>query len=276
MTAPVDVSSALSLARTLGLDRLDAQLLLAASLKQNRAWLISHDDAALAPALAAKLVEQMTQRAAGMPLAYLLGEQEFHGLRLTVTPDTLVPRADTETLVDWALELLTTMGSAPSLVDLGTGSGAIALAIKASFPAAVVSAVDLSAAALAVARGNASRLNLDVSFHQGDWWQPLAGERFDVIVSNPPYIAGGDPHLPALRHEPIGALTPGGDGLSDLRQLIEGAPAHLRPGGWLLLEHGYDQAPAVAEALLARGFAELGLRRDLGGQPRVSAGRWPI
>ncbi|MCV2357429.1 peptide chain release factor N(5)-glutamine methyltransferase [Paucibacter sp. TC2R-5] len=276
MNVPADVRSALSLARSLGLDRLDAQLLLAASLKQNRAWLISHDDAPLAPALAATLVEQMTQRAAGMPLAYLLGEQEFHGLRLTVTPDTLVPRADTETLVDWALELLTTMGGAPSLVDLGTGSGAIALAIKASFPEAVVSAVDLSAAALAVAQGNAKRLNLDVTFHQGDWWQPLAGQRFDVIVSNPPYIAGGDPHLPALKHEPIGALTPGGDGLSDLQQLIEGAPAHLLPGGWLLLEHGYNQAPAVAEALRARGFAELGLRRDLGGQPRVSAGRWPI
>jgi release factor glutamine methyltransferase len=276
MSAPVDVRSALSLARSLGLDRLDAQLLLAASLKQNRAWLISHDDAALAPALAAKLVEQMTQRAAGMPLAYLLGEQEFHGLRLTVTPDTLVPRADTETLVDWALELLAPMGGTPSLVDLGTGSGAIALAIKSSHPAAVVSAVDLSAAALAVAQGNAKRLNLDVSFHQGDWWQPLAGQRFDIIVSNPPYIAGGDPHLPALKHEPIGALTPGGDGLSDLRQLIEGAPAHLLPGGWLLLEHGYDQAPAVVEALQDRGFTELGLRRDLGGQPRVSAGRWPI
>ncbi|WP_310384827.1 peptide chain release factor N(5)-glutamine methyltransferase [Roseateles sp.] len=271
-----DVRSALSHARLLGLDRLDAQLLLAAALQQNRAWLISHDDAPLAPALAFRLTEQMMQRAAGMPLAYLLGEQEFHGLLLTVTPDTLVPRPDTETLVDWALELLTHIDGTPSLVDLGTGSGAIALAIKAGCPAARVSAVDLSAAALAVAQGNAQRLKLDVSFQHGDWWQPLAGQRFEIIVSNPPYIAGGDPHLPALKAEPIGALTPGGDGLSDLRQLIEGAPAHLRPGGWLLLEHGYDQAPAVAEALRLRGFAELDMRRDLGGQPRVSAGRWPL
>ncbi|MCV2369972.1 peptide chain release factor N(5)-glutamine methyltransferase [Paucibacter oligotrophus] len=272
---PGDVRAALSLARSLGLDRLDAQLLLAASLKQNRAWLISHDDAPLAPALAATLVEQMTQRAAGMPLAYLLGEQEFHGLLLTVTPDTLVPRADTETLVDWALELLVPMAGTPSLVDLGTGSGAIALAIKAGHPAAIVSAVDLSPAALTVAQGNAHRLGLDVAFMQGNWWQPLLGRRFDIIVSNPPYIAGGDPHLPALQHEPIGALSPGGDGLSDLLLLIEGAPAHLTKGGWLLLEHGYDQAPAVAEALSVRGFVDLGLRRDLGGQPRVSAGRWP-
>ncbi|MBT9490819.1 MAG: peptide chain release factor N(5)-glutamine methyltransferase [Paucibacter sp.] len=276
MTALTDVRAALSHAHSLGLDRLDAQLLLAAALKQNRAWLISHDDALLEPALAANLSEQMAQRAAGMPLAYLLGEQEFHGLRLTVTPDTLVPRPDTETLVDWTLELLIGMGSTPSLVDLGTGSGAIALAIKAGCPKANVSAVDLSAAALTVAQGNAQRLGLDVQFLRGDWWQPLTGQRFEIIVSNPPYIAGGDPHLPALRHEPIGALTPGGDGLSDLLILIAGAPAHLAPGGWLLLEHGYDQAAAVAAALHARGFVDVALRHDLGGQPRVSAGRWPI
>jgi release factor glutamine methyltransferase len=272
---PGDVHSALSMARSLGLDRLDAQLLLAAALQQNRAWLISHDDAPLEPALAAKLLEQMRARAAGMPIAYLLGQQEFHGLMLTVTPDTLVPRPDTETLVDWALELLAALSDGARVVDLGTGSGAIALAIKAGNPASCVSAVDLSAAALAVARGNAERLGLGVQFLQGDWWQPLTGRRFEIIVSNPPYIAGGDPHLPALKHEPIGALTPGGDGLSDLLHLIEEAPAHLLPGGWLLLEHGYDQAPAVAEALQARGFGELALRRDLGGQPRVSAGRWP-
>ncbi len=276
MSMPGDVRSALSLAGSLGLDRLDAQLLLTAALQQNRAWLVSHDDAALEPALAAKLIEQMVQRASGMPLAYLLGQQEFHGLVLTVTPDTLIPRADPETLVDWALELLAPMPGGPSLVDLGTGSGAIALAIKAGCAKARVSAVDLSPAALAVAQGNALRLGLDVQFSQGSWWQPLAGQRFDLIVSNPPYIAGGDPHLPALKHEPIGALTPGGDGLSDLLILIEGAPAHLLPGSWLLLEHGYDQAPAVAAALRARGFTELTLRRDLGGQPRVSGGRWPL
>lgn len=272
---PGDVRAALQLAQSLGLDRLDAQLLVAAAVQQNRAWLISHDDAALAPEAASLLTEQFAQKAAGTPLAYLLGEKEFHGLLLKVTPDTLVPRADTETLVDWALEILRTQAPAQArVVDLGTGSGAIALALKASHPAAQVEALDLSHAALAVAQDNARRLGLDVAFHQGDWWQPLAGQQFDLIVSNPPYIAGEDPHLPALRHEPIGALTPGGDGLSDLQALIEGAPAHLQPGAWLLLEHGYDQAEPVAQALRQRGFSDLAMRCDLGGQPRVSGGRW--
>ncbi|MCV2349871.1 peptide chain release factor N(5)-glutamine methyltransferase [Paucibacter sp. Y2R2-4] len=272
---PGDVRAALQLAQSLGLDRLDAQLLVAAAVQQNRAWLISHDDAVLSPEVASLLTGQFAQKAAGTPLAYLLGEKEFHGLLLKVTPDTLVPRADTETLVDWALEILQTQAPAQArVVDLGTGSGAIALALKASHPEALVEALDLSHAALAVAQDNARRLGLVVAFHQGDWWQPLAGQQFDLIVSNPPYIAGEDPHLPALRHEPIGALTPGGDGLSDLQALIEGAPAHLQPGGWLLLEHGYDQAEPVAQALRQRGFSDLAMRRDLGSQPRVSGGRW--
>ncbi|MFY7864485.1 peptide chain release factor N(5)-glutamine methyltransferase [Roseateles sp.] len=272
---PGDIRAALQLAQSSGLDRLDAQLLVSAAVQQNRTWLISHDDAALAPAVASLLAEQFAQKAAGTPLAYLLGEKEFHGLLLKVTTDTLVPRADTEILVDWALEILRTQAPKQArVVDLGTGSGAIALALKASHPAAQVEALDLSHAALAVAQDNARRLGLDVSFHQGDWWQPLAGQRFDLIVSNPPYIAGEDPHLPALRHEPIGALTPGGDGLSDLQALIEGAPNHLQPDGWLLLEHGYDQAEPVGQALLQRGFIDVDMRRDLGGQPRVSGGRW--
>lgn len=266
------VTEALTLARELGVERLDAQLLLAALLQQDRGWLISHDDAVLSAEQAGRLREQLQQRLNGVPFAYLVGEQEFHGLRLQVTPDTLVPRADTETLVDWALELLR---GDERVVDLGTGSGAIALAIKHRHPAAQVEAVDLSAAALGVAAGNAQRLGLNVQFHLGDWWQPLADQRFALIVSNPPYIAGADPHLPALRHEPLSALTPGGDGLSALQAIIDGAPEHLQPGGWLLLEHGYDQAEPVAAALRARGFTELALRHDLGGQPRVSAGRWP-
>lgn len=270
----MNVAEALRLARDLGVERLDAQLLLAALLQQPRGWLISHDDAQLTPEQAQRFGTQLRQRAAGVPYAYLVGEQEFHGLRLQVTPDTLVPRADTETLVDWALELLPTLGAAPRAVDLGTGSGAIALALKHRHPAARVEAVDLSAAALAVARGNAQRLGLELQFHQGDWWQPLAGQRFELIVSNPPYIAAADPHLPALRHEPLTALTPGGDGLSALQTLVEGAPAHLQPGGWLLLEHGYDQAEAVAKLLAARGFVDLTLRRDLGDRPRVSGARW--
>jgi len=275
------LAEALALARELGVERLDAQLLLAHLLERDRGWLISHDDAVLTQEQARRITELLQQRAAGMPFAYLVGEQEFHGLRLQVTRDTLVPRADTETLVDWALELLAAMpgtlgpSGAPRVVDLGTGSGAIALALKHRYPAAQVEAVDLSAGALDVARANAQRLGLEVRFHQGSWWAPLAGQRFELIVSNPPYIAGEDPHLPALRFEPLSALTPGGDGLADLHTLIEGAPEHLQPGGWLMLEHGYDQAEPVAAALRARGFAEPELRRDLGGQPRVSAARWP-
>ena len=272
------VAEALSQARELGVDRLDAQLLLADLLSQNRAWLISHDDAPLAAEQAATLAQQLAQRAAGVPLAYLVGNKEFHGLRLRVTADTLVPRPDTEVLVDWALELLATLPGSPRVVDLGTGSGAIALAIKHRHPPAEVEAVELSAAALAVAESNAQRLGLAVCFHLGSWWQPLADQRFELIVSNPPYIAAGDPHLPALRHEPLSALTPGaGDttGLSALLEIIDGAPDHLHPGGWLLLEHGFDQADAVAAALQARGFADVTLKRDLGGQPRVTGGQIP-
>ena len=262
------VSEALARARELGVDRLDAQLLLAHLLKQDRAWLMSHDDAPVDESAALALLQR---RAADEPFAYIVGEQEFHGLMLQVTPATLIPRPDTETLVDWALELLTP-GS--SVVDLGTGSGAIALAIKHRQPAAEVHAVDLSTDALAVASANANRLGLDVSFHAGSWLAPLTGRRFAMIVSNPPYIAGEDPHLAALGHEPISALTPGGNGLSDLQAIVKAAPDHLTPGGWLLLEHGFDQAEAVAELLRQRGFTDLALRHDLGGNPRASGGRW--
>jgi len=272
----MDIRSALAYARAQGLERIDAQMLLCHALQCERAWLISHDDAVLTPAQEARFASDVTQRAQDMPLAYLLGEKEFHGLLLKVTPDTLVPRADTEVLVDWALELLADMAQpSPQVVDLGTGTGAIALALKHRHPAGQLSAVDLSPAALAVARENAQRLRLDVSFLQGDWWQPLAGRRFELIVSNPPYIAGADEHLPTLRHEPLSALTPGGDGLSALRVLVDGAPVHLQPGAWLVLEHGWDQADAVVGMLQARGFQSVSSRKDLGGQARVSAGRWP-
>jgi len=264
----LNVAEALALARELGVERLDAQLLIAHLLLQDRAWLISHDDAPVDEAQARAL---LSRRAAGEPFAYIVGQQEFHGLLLQVTPDTLIPRPDTEVLVDWALELLL---PGQRVVDLGTGSGAIALAIRHGQPGAEVHAVDLSAAALAVAQANAKRLGLVVTLHQGSWLGPLAGRRFELIVSNPPYIAGGDPHLPALQHEPLSALTPGGDGLADLTAIIDAAPAHLAPGGWLLLEHGHDQAEPVAAALRARGFTELSLRHDLGGNPRASGGRW--
>lgn len=268
------VAEALALARTLGVGRLDAQLLVGHVLERERGWLIANDAAALTEGQALRVEDLLRRRADEVPYAYLVGEQEFHGLMLEVDAHTLVPRADTETLVDWALELLAPLPGEPAVVDLGTGSGAIALAIKHRHPAATVEAVDLSAGALAVAARNAERHGLAIEFHRGDWWGPLAGRRYDLIASNPPYIAGDDTHLPALRHEPITALTPGGDGLSALRAIIDGAPAHLRNGGWLLLEHGYDQAAAVARLLAARGFEALALRHDLGGQPRVSGGRW--
>lgn len=277
MTA-VTVGQALAAAQSAGLERLDAQLLLGHLLGQPRGWLIAHDADALVPGQADEYAALCARRAAGEPFAYLVGEREFHGLSLQVSPAVLVPRPDTETLVDWALELLTGEPGGrpePEVVDLGTGSGAIALAVKHRRPGVRMSAVDLSEAALAVARGNARRLGLAVEFHAGSWWQPLAGRRFDLVLSNPPYIAGGDPHLASLAHEPALALTPGGDGLDAIRHLVAGAPAHLVPGGWLLLEHGYDQAEAVAALLGAAGFDGVDTRRDLAGQPRCTGGRWP-
>jgi release factor glutamine methyltransferase len=255
-------------ARRLGVERADALAWLAHTSGRDRAWLFAHGDEA-APESAR---DGLARLAAGEPLAHLTGWQPFHGLLLQVTPDTLIPRPDTETLVDWGLERL---ADGQRAADLGTGSGAIALSLKAGHPGAHVIATDRSAAALAVARRNGERLGLEVAWRQGDWFQPLAGERFELILSNPPYIRGDDPHLGALQHEPLGALTPGGDGLADLQHLVSMAPNHLVPGGWLLLEHGWDQAEAVAAALRQRGFSEVGTRRDLGGRPRTTGGRWP-
>ena len=272
----VRVAEALAAARGQGLDRLDAQLLLARVLQRPREWLIAHDDAPLSAGQQQRFAADCARRAAGEPLAYLLGEREFHGLMLQVGPAVLVPRPDTETLVDWALELLADApGTAPAMADLGTGSGAIALALKHARPDARVCAVEISPAALAVARANGQRLGLDVQWLAGSWWQPLQGRRFDLVSSNPPYIAAGDPHLPALRHEPLQALSPGGDGLSDLRHIIQAAPLHLQPGGWLLLEHGHDQAEAVRALLLQAGLTQVTTRRDLAGRPRCSGGRRP-
>jgi release factor glutamine methyltransferase len=184
----------------------------------------------------------------------------------------LVPRPETETLVHWALELAGTLAE-PSLVDLGTGSGAIALALKADCPAAQVTATDASGAALGVARCNAARLGICVGFASGDWWEAVGSARFDLAVSNPPYIAVGDPHLPALAHEPASALTAGAEGLDAIRVIIGGAPRHLRRGGWLLLEHGHEQADDVAQLLMRHGFTSIQTRRDLAGAPRCTGGR---
>ena len=268
---PLSVGEALTTARTSGVDGLDAQLLLASCIDQSRSWLIAHDEAPLTPAQATRFIGWLARRAAGEPLAYLFGEKEFHGLVLQVDARVLVPRPDTETLVDWALELLATRpDSAPRVVDLGTGSGAIALALKHAQPGAAVTALDASGGALEVARANAAALRLDVRLLSGNWWSAVQGERFDIAVSNPPYIALQDPHLTALAHEPAFALAAGIDGLDALRHIINHAPAHLRPGGWLLLEHGHDQGPAVQGLLIQSGFARVETRRDLAGHWRCT------
>jgi release factor glutamine methyltransferase len=213
-----------------------------------------------------------------VPLAYLVGEREFHGLMLRVTPDVLVPRPDTETLVDWALELLGSdlAGKAqPQVLDLGTGSGAIALAVKHRCPRAQVTAVDSSQGALAVARANAARLGLAVDFLAGDWWSGLDARRFHLVLSNPPYIDADDPHLGALKHEPRLALSPGADGLAAIERIAAGAAAHLHQAGWLLLEHGHRQHEATTALLTRHGLRCVSTRTDLAGNPRCTGGRWP-
>ena len=288
---PSTLAQALQAAAALGVGRLDAQLLLLHAIGRStheRAWLLAHDTDALATNDWQVYAVLCGRRAANEPVAYLTGEKEFHGLRLQVDARVLVPRPDTETLVDWALDVLAGQAS-PTVLDLGTGSGAIALALQHARPDATVDAVDASADALVVARANAVRLGLPVRFIESDWFAGIgvlggtsdavvldnenAGS-YRLIVSNPPYIAANDAHLPALRHEPSSALVAGPDGLSDLRRIVQDAPAHLAEGGWLLLEHGHDQDAAVRALLLARGFAEVQSRDDLAGIPRCSGGTW--
>lgn len=257
-----------------GLSRLDAQWLLLHVLARplhDRAWLLAHDHAALTPEQEHQFTALLTRAAEGEPLGYLLGSQAFFGLELQVDSRVLLPRPDTETLVHWALDMLGSQ-TAPSVLDLGTGSGAVALAIQHQRPDARVTATDASADALAVARANAARLQLPVQFLSGDWFKAVSGQ-FDLIVSNPPYIEDNDPHLAALTHEPLSALTAGPDGLADLRCIVRDAPAHLRPGGWLLLEHGYNQSTAVQALLCEAGFQQVGSRTDLTGTLRCSGGQ---
>ena len=274
------VAQALTQAHTQGLARVDAQMLLLHTLGQPthaRAWLITHDSDALSPAQQAQWQQMLAQRQAGVPVAYLTGHKAFYGLDLQVDARVLDPRDDTETLVDWALDVLTASGQAqPRVLDLGTGSGAIALALASAQPRATVCAVDASVGALAVARANAERLALPVQFHLGDWFAglPACAARFDCIASNPPYIRDDDPHMAALQHEPRQALTSGADGLADIRVIVAGAPAWLVRGGWLLLEHGWDQHEAVQALLRKAGFGEVQSRQDLAGQPRCTGGRW--
>jgi release factor glutamine methyltransferase len=273
------VGSCLSHARAAGLARLDGQLLLAHVLGRSRAWVIAHEDAQVNPERAARMQSLVAQRAEGEPLAYLVGAREFHGLRLRVTPGVLIPRPDTETLVDWALEILDGPlrdVDAPRIADLGTGSGAIALAIKASCPRALVYASDVSESALEVAMENGERNGLAVIWRRGHWWQAIDDlEPMHMVLSNPPYVAAGDPGLAELRREPALALVPTGDrgdGLGDLERLARGAVRHMRDGGKLLLEHGSDQGAPVAKLLREAGFGDISMRRDLAGHPRVTGG----
>ena len=270
------LAQALAHTRTLGLARIDAQLLLLHVLAQpeaGRAWLLAHDTDALEEAAQAQFIALCQRRAAGEPVAYLTGRKEFYGLPLHIDARVLDPRPDTETLVDWALEVMAAL-PAPRVADLGTGSGAIALALQSQRPTAQVLAVDASEGALAVSQANAARLGLPVRFQQGNWLAGVQGP-FDVIVSNPPYIAAQDPHLAALTHEPLQALASGADGLDDIRTIVAQAPTHLAPGGWLLLEHGHDQAETVRALLIARGFAPVHSREDLAGIARCTGGQWP-
>ena len=273
------LQDALRHASSTGLDRLDAQMLLLHALGRSphdRAWLIAHGSDPLPAEAATRWQTLLQRRQAGEPVAYLLGEKEFGGLTLRVDARVLVPRPDTEVLVEWALEALPTAGAeAPRLLELGTGSGAIALTVATRRPDVRVTATDASTDALAVAQANAERLNLSLRFAHGAWLAAVPGERFHVIASNPPYIAEDDPHLAALAHEPISALTAGPDGLDDIRQIVVQAPGALHPGGWLLLEHGHDQAEAVRELLSTQGFEAVNSRQDLAGIARCSGGRWP-
>ncbi|HYW56365.1 MAG TPA: peptide chain release factor N(5)-glutamine methyltransferase [Polaromonas sp.] len=270
-------TQALSAAQTLGLERLDAQLLLLHALGKpatDRAWLTSHDQDVLSEDVDREYRQLSQRRAGGEPLAYIVGHQEFFGLKLWVDARVLVPRPDTETLVEWALQCAAEADTNASarLLDLGTGSGAIALALKKNMPSWDVTAVDASSQALAVALANALQHGLDVHFMESNWFANVSGH-FHLIVSNPPYVADDDPHLIALMHEPQTALTAGADGLSDIRQIVARAQGYLQPGGWLLLEHGYDQAEAVCELLRQTGFLDVQSRCDLAGIKRCSGGR---
>jgi release factor glutamine methyltransferase len=274
---PLTVAQASAWAQTLGLPRLDAQVLLLHALGRaphDRAWLLAHSDDALDAATQATFETNTQRRLNTEPVAYITGQKEFFGLTLQVDHRVLDPRADTETLAEWALSCLADTSS-PDVVDLGTGSGAIALALKHSRPDATISAVDASADALAVASANAERLGLPVTFHHGSWLLPLNGRTFDAIVSNPPYVARDDEHLAALKHEPLSALASGVDGLDDIRTIVREASQHLKPDGWLLLEHGYDQAHAVQTLLGNQGFVNVQSRPDLAGILRCTGGQWP-
>lgn len=253
---------------------LEAELLLAHVLHQPRGALRARPDQALAPAQLVQLNDLVTRRARGEPAAYLIGVRGFWSLELQVTPDVLIPRPETELLVELALQKIPG-DTAWRIADLGAGSGAIALALAQERPQCQIIATDISPAALEIARANAARLNIrNVEFRLGDWFGPLQDERFDVIVSNPPYVKSGDPHLRDLRFEPETALVAGVDGLRHLRAIATQAREHFTRDGWLLLEHGYDQGPAMMELLATLGYRNIQDHPDLAGVPRAAIARW--
>ncbi|OHC67686.1 MAG: protein-(glutamine-N5) methyltransferase, release factor-specific [Rhodocyclales bacterium RIFCSPLOWO2_02_FULL_63_24] len=279
------VAAALAAART-KLPASEARLLLGHVLGRPAAWLLTHDDEVLDEAALLAFASRVARRAGGEPVAYLLGYREFFGREFAVSRAVLIPRPETELLIEIALARVMRSGihadgagnaatSAARILDLGTGSGCIAITLALEIPQAQVTAVDASAAALEVAQDNAERLGAKLRLLQSHWFDRLADERFDLIVTNPPYIADADPHLLAgdLRHEPATALSSGADGLDAIRQIVDGASAHLAPGGQLWLEHGYDQAVAVKELLAAAGLTGIEQYRDLAGIVRVSGGR---
>lgn len=253
----------------------EVELLLSHALGRDRAWLYAHAGDALAAADAVRFHSLLMRRAAGEPLAYIIGHREFWSLELSVTPAVLIPRPETELLVELALRK-TPQGTEVDIADLGTGSGAIALALARECPHARLLATDASAAALMVARGNAERLGIgNVEFAKGDWCAALGSAKFDLIVSNPPYIADADAHLHQgdLRFEPRGALASGADGFDAIRVIVRDAPIHLKPSGWLLFEHGYEQGVVARELLEKSGFVGMFTELDLEGRERVSGGQ---
>lgn len=270
---PVKIKEAL---RAFGNDYRDAELLLLHCLgRDERSWLIAHDHDELQADVIEVFSSMSAERLKGVPLAYLLGHREFWSLKLKVTRDVLIPRPETELLVEWALELASRY-DLESMLDLGTGSGAIALAVQHDAPHLSVTASDVSESALRVARENAEDLGLPVEFVESSWFDALEQRRWALIASNPPYVAADDAHLKKgdLRFEPSTALTDGGDGLSSIQQIASNAPNHLEAGGWLLIEHGYDQASDVRSILELNGFSKVSLRNDLAGRPRVTGGCW--
>lgn len=263
-----------------GLDRLDAQLLMLWAHEKpfnQRAWLLAHDQDMIDEETYAKWLQLVNRRLNQEPFAYIVGQQDFYGLQLQVNPAVLIPRPDTETLVDWALELATVFSHTldQNLLDLGTGSGAIVLAFKSQQKSWSCTAVDASEAALQVAEQNSHHLNLPVEFILSDWCSNISKTRqFSLIVSNPPYIVPNDSHLAQLQFEPISALVAENQGLADITQIVNQATLHLRKGAYLLLEHGYDQAEQVQQLLIQQGFSQVESRQDLGGNWRCTGGCW--